>query len=96
MSGQKLEARYCRVDRLPWRKLDGQTVIVDPRTRQVHVLNGTGAQIWDLLAERRSLSDLVGELEREGEFDADADVIRADIGQFLEELQRRQLLEQAP
>jgi Coenzyme PQQ synthesis protein D (PqqD) len=87
---------YCRVERLPWRKLEGQTVIVDPRTRQVHVLNGTGALIWDLLGRRRSLAELVQELERDGEFEADREAIRQDVASFLEKLQSKQLLEPGP
>jgi hypothetical protein len=78
--------RYSRAERLPFRRLDDQTVIVDPRRREVHVLNGVGSAIWDLLAETKNVVDLVAALEHDGRFDADFDTIAADVQGFLTDL----------
>jgi hypothetical protein len=78
--------RYSRAERLPFRRLDDQTVIVDPRRREVHVLNGVGSAIWDLLSETKNVIDLVAALEHDGRFDADFDTIAADVQAFLDDL----------
>jgi hypothetical protein len=78
--------RYSRAERLPFRRLDDQTVIVDPRRREVHVLNGVGSAIWDLLSETKNVIDLVAALEHDGRFDADFDTIAADVQAFLSDL----------
>jgi hypothetical protein len=84
--------RYSRADRLPFRRLDDQTVIVDPRRREVHVLNGVGSAIWDLLAQTRNLVDLVAALEHDGQFDADQATIAADLQVFLRDLAAKGLV----
>ena len=83
---------FARADRLPFRRLDGQTVIVNPRRREVHVLNGMGSTIWDLLAESRNLVDLITALERDGRFDADFATIASDLRTFLDDLMQKDLV----
>jgi hypothetical protein len=78
--------RYIRAERLPFRRLDDQTVIVDPKRREVHVLNGIGSAIWDLLAQTRNVFDLIEALERDGRFDADGETISNDVRGFLTDL----------
>ena len=77
---------FQRVSGLAFRRLDDQTVIVVPRNRQVHVLNLTGSLIWELLDSRRSLEQLVQELERGGEFDAEPGQVARDVSSFVERL----------
>ena len=83
---------YARAARLPFRRLDDQTVIVDPKRREVHVLNGTGSAIWDLLAETQSLHDLIAALEHGGAFDAGFETIAADLRVFLDDLAKKGLV----
>ena len=33
---------------VPFQKLEEETIVVDPRTREVHLLNDTAARIWEL------------------------------------------------
>lgn len=91
-----IEPRYRRVARIPWRKLDQQTVIVDPRSRKVHVLNGTGSELWDLLAEERSLDELRRALERQGQFAVGEEQLVRDIAAFLADLNERGLVDLDP
>lgn len=85
--------RFARAKGLPFRHLDGQTVIVDPRRREVHVLNGTASAIWDLLGDDlRSLHDLVAALEHEGAFDAPLETVAADLDGFLADLVQKGLV----
>jgi PqqD family protein of HPr-rel-A system len=77
---------FRRADELPYRTLGEETVVVNTRTREVHVLNGTGSRIWSLLAPARTVADLVSALE--GEFELDpataAEQVRAFVGDLVD------------
>lgn len=77
---------FQRVAQLPFRKLDEEVVIVDPRQRQVHVLNGTASVVWDLLERSRSLPDLVTALIGDDDFDVAREVVSRDVAAFVVEL----------
>jgi len=69
--------RWRRDSELPFQRLDEETIVVDPRNREVHLLNETAARIWELLSAPRSLNELVHILA--DEYDADGDELRAAI-----------------
>jgi PqqD family protein of HPr-rel-A system len=75
---------YLRMPELPFRTLGEETVVVNTRTREVHVLNGTGSRIWNLLAPPRTVADLLQALE--GEFDLDPATARAEVTAFVGDL----------
>jgi hypothetical protein len=87
---------YCRRQRLPFRKLDDQTVILNPRGRDVHILNGTGTLIWELLSEGRSAEELVALLNGPRPFDADTLEMASDVAGFLAELTAKGLVVAEP
>ncbi|HEX4348580.1 MAG TPA: HPr-rel-A system PqqD family peptide chaperone [Vicinamibacterales bacterium] len=78
-----------RTSALPFQEMDDELVVVDPATRQVHLLNATAARIWMLLADARSLPTLVAALEEE--FDAPAAALRAEVEAFLTEMSDKRL-----
>jgi hypothetical protein len=84
--------RFARQPGLAFRTLDDQTVIVDPQNRQVHVLNGTGSAIWQLLEGQRSVAEVVAELERDGPFQVERQRVASDVAAFLAELARKGLV----
>lgn len=88
-------ASYRRIERLPFRQLDRQTVIINPRSREVHVLSGAGSSIWALLDRPRSVVQIVAELEREGPFDVDSAAVAADVAAFVADLADKGLVEAA-
>lgn len=73
-----------RVSSLPFQKMNDEVLVVDPRTREVHLLNATATRIWDLLERPRTREELVAALAEE--FDAPAEVLRADLVASLAEL----------
>jgi len=83
MNGTTTEI-YRRAEELPFRALGAETVVVNTRSREVHVLNGTGAHIWNLLGSARSLPQLMDELA--GEFDLDAETARSEVASFVADL----------
>jgi PqqD family protein of HPr-rel-A system len=75
---------------LPFQKLDEETIVVDPRSREVHLLNETAARIWELLASPRSLDELVATLGEE--YDAPAGELRPEIEELLSGFQDKGLV----
>jgi len=79
-----------RVSSLPFQKLDDETLVVDPRTREVHLLNATATRVWDLL-EAPLTPDALLALFLD-EFDAPAEALRADVEALLAELGAKGLI----
>ena len=69
---------------LPYQKLDEDTIVVDPRRREVHLLNETASRVWELLASPRSIDELVSLLVEE--FEAAPDEVRPSIEELLSDL----------
>jgi PqqD family protein of HPr-rel-A system len=81
---------YKRDPGLPFQKLEEETIVVDPRTREVHLLNETAARVWELLASSCSLDDLTETLAEE--YDAPPEALRAGVEELLGGLQEKGLL----
>lgn len=67
-----------------YRMLFDEAVLIRQEEAEVLGLNLVGARILDCVREGRSAEETVGVLERE--FDADPDVLAADVAEFLDEL----------
>ena len=80
-----------RVGSLPFQRMNEETLVVDPKTREVHLLNATASRVWDLLAKPQTLGELVGELGRE--FEAPEDTLRADVTALLGDLASKGLID---
>lgn len=79
-----------RVSSLPFQKMNDEVLVVDPRTREVHLLNATATRIWELLATPRTSEELAAALAEE--FDAPEAVLRADLAASLAELGEKGLV----
>ena len=81
---------YARDPGVPHQKLDEETIVVDPRTREVHLFNETAARIWELLASPRSLDELTAALA--GEYDVGETDLREAIVECVDGLASKGLL----
>ena len=81
---------FRRNSDVSFQNLSDQVVIVDARTREVHVLNATAARIWNLLEAGSTLGDLMNGLADEYNLDA-AGVVEDEVEAFLEELEEKGL-----
>jgi PqqD family protein of HPr-rel-A system len=81
---------YTRDPGVPHQKLDEETIVVDPRTREVHLFNETAARIWELLASPATVDDLTAALA--DEYDAPAAELRASVEETLGQLRDKGLL----
>ena len=80
---------WRRDSALPFQVLEEEVIVVDPKTREVHLLNETAARIWTLLVTAQSVADLVAALEQE--YQADADELRAEVEAFVSDMSRKGL-----
>jgi PqqD family protein of HPr-rel-A system len=90
MSDAGKPAAWRRDPELPFQKLEEETIVVDPRRREVHLLNETAARIWELLAAPRSVDELCAALDEE--YDAPADEVRAAVSELVGGLEQKGLL----
>jgi PqqD family protein of HPr-rel-A system len=85
------ETLWRRDPALPFQRMDEDTLVVDARTREVHLLNETAARIWDLLGEPSSAEDLARALADEYE-GATPEDMRVEVEGFLADLGAKGLL----
>lgn len=83
-----------RVDKLPWREIDGRTVIIQPSQGQVHELNPVASLLWSHADGKQSLDKLASLVAER--FDVDYSHARADAAELFEELSRLGLMQLGP
>jgi hypothetical protein len=74
-----------------WRDLGDEVVILNVVSNNYFGLSGAGGQMWRHLADHGSIDRTIEALT--GEFDADADTLRADLDALIRELEQRSLIE---
>jgi hypothetical protein len=70
--------------------VDGERVLLSPKDLAYFGLEGTGAVIWDRIAEPIRLGELVDQLT--AEYQADPELIRAEVVDFAAGLEAAGLL----
>lgn len=81
---------YERASSVLWRRTLDRVVTRHPATGETATVLGTGAAVWDALAEPRSLGVLARLLGEQ--FGVPAEAISGDLGPFLDDLARRGIL----
>jgi len=81
---------WRRDNELPFQKLDEETIVLDPRRREVHLLNETAARLWELLASPRSVDEIAATLGEE--YDVGEAELREAVVECLEGLASKGLL----
>jgi PqqD family protein of HPr-rel-A system len=85
MSDETKTPSWRRDAALPFQRMDEETIVVDPKSREVHLLNETAARIWELLGTASSVDDLVATLAEEYE-GASPEDLRREVQAFLDDL----------
>jgi PqqD family protein of HPr-rel-A system len=87
------DSTFVRSDQPLTADVDGEAILLDPTTGEFYALRGTAGAIWDLLAEPRSLDDLVSKLATT--YDVDPDVCRTEVERFVGKLAESGLIHTA-
>ena len=69
---------------LTWRLLDSEAVIVSPTSGDIRVLNRTGTQIWQLLADGCEVEKI--EMVISDQYNLSLHQAKADVSAFIEDL----------
>jgi PqqD family protein of HPr-rel-A system len=85
MSDETKTPGWRRETTLPFQRMDEETLVVDPRSREVHLLNETAARIWELLETASSVDEIVETLAQEYEGSPRED-LRREVEAFLSDL----------
>ena len=75
---------------LPFQKMSSEVLVVDPRTREVHLLNDTATRIWELLDAPHTPDELIATLS--DEFEVPGGTLRPDVETVLQELASKGLI----
>ena len=84
-------ARVRRVRGCAFQDIAGETVVVLPRERWVHLLNDVGAEVWNRLAAETTVAELAAHLC--AEFDVAPEDARRDVEEFILVLEKKGLVE---
>ena len=72
---------------LIFRVIDEETILLDPESGYIHLLNPTGKKIWELLDEEaRDLNDILADMVDEYGEIVEFDVLKNDLEEFLDTL----------
>lgn len=88
------ERRYRRCPSVLFRTLPGEVLLASSRRESVDHLTGPASAIWNLLDSPRTLPSLVGALA--DAFQASTEQIAEDVEVFLQDLRRREWVEETP
>jgi PqqD family protein of HPr-rel-A system len=91
MNDETEPTSWLRDPTLPFQRMDEEAIVVDPRTREVHLFNETGARIWELLETASSVDKLCAALAEEYE-GAPPEALRGEVESFVSELGGKGLL----
>ena len=69
----------------------GEAILIDPRTDEAHVLNGSAARLWQLCDGERTLDQLAAEFG--AIYDLSAADVADDVREVLGELAKLKLIE---
>lgn len=77
--------RFSRAAGVEAAPMKGETVLFNPANRKFCVLNSTAAMIWDILAQPRTVPEIVGAIREKYE-GVDPGRVEQDVRKALEEL----------
>jgi hypothetical protein len=82
-----------RIVKLPWREIDGRTVVVHPAAGTVHELNATGTLLWKNSDGQNSIDQLTDMIVQN--FEIDANEAKKNVLDFFNELDAKGLVQWA-
>ncbi len=54
---------------VPWQEIDGQAIILSPKTNKAHELNASATLLWHLMEQARTLDEMAKKMTDEFEID---------------------------
>jgi len=82
---------FRRKNNIAWRTIEGTTFLVHPSTKKIFPLNEVGNSVWLKLETAIDFDTLTKNIYNE--FDANFEMIKQDLNEFLESLLSEGLIE---
>ncbi|MBN1912959.1 MAG: PqqD family protein [Candidatus Omnitrophica bacterium] len=76
---------------IPWRKIEENALVVNPKTSLIYPLNPVASRIWELLDGQNNLGRITGIILKE--YDIDKDTFNKDMESFILQLEEAGLIE---
>ncbi len=86
----KKENKVWRNEKTASRILEGEAVILTPEDSKVHCLNEVGSRIWELLAEKPTVGEIISKIYEE--FEVSKEQAETDVLEFLKELKSKEMI----
>ena len=90
MTSQNKKTTPKACDNLNARIIDGETVILNRSSDQIHTLNSTASVIWEMIESETSSDEMISKLT--DSFDISSETASADLDAILEELIKLELI----
>ncbi len=81
----------CRRPEIAWRVIDGEAIVVNPRSGLVYPFNPVATRCWELADGSRSEEAIIDTIVEE--FDAPAEQVRQDMRGFFQMLHEKGLIQ---
>jgi hypothetical protein len=80
-----------RKTQLPWRRIDGEGVVLSTTKDEAHILNETALLIWEMLDGRHTIAEMAERVA--SEYSVPKKSALADVNQFVRALRSKDLIE---
>ncbi len=85
-----LDTRFARDERISWRMIEDEAILVDRDEREVLRLNPIGTEIWKTIDGKCTLTEIIDHVYQT--FEVDRKRAQKDVLRFLKKLIRRELV----
>ena len=76
--------RICRKKDIPWRIIEGEAIVVEVDKGEIIHLNETGAEIWNVLDGKMTVSDIIRHIC--SEFEVGEELAERETMEFVDQL----------
>lgn len=89
-----VDTRLAKNEKIPWRLIEEEALLLDLEEGEVLRLNPVGAEIWNAIDGTRTVDDIVAHIQ--GTFEVTEKQAARDVQRFLKQLLRHELVEERP
>ncbi|HDP69821.1 MAG TPA: PqqD family protein [Actinobacteria bacterium] len=86
-----LENCFQKSDKVPWRIIEGEAILVGVEQGEVIHLNDTAAEIWNAIDEKNTVKDIVNHIL--DEFEVEKEEAEKDVLELLDKLLEKGVIE---
>ncbi len=87
----ELSSKPQRRPEIAWRVIEGEAVVVNPRSGSVFPLNPVATRLWELAEGKNTVEQMIAVIAEE--FDAPTDVLAKDAQTFFEDLSSKAMID---